>query len=657
MADNPGVTERALLHYRLGDCLGAGATGEVYLAEDVRLHRPVALKMLRDDVDHDVDATGRLLREARVAAALSHPNIAVVYEVGEAELDGKRRAFIAMEYVRGRTLAARLRQGALSAEDALAVVRQVAEALSEAHERGVVHRDLKPGNVMLTERGLVKVVDFGLAKFAPPTAEAAATWSGRHGALEVGGAILGTLAYMSPEQARGADVDARSDLYSLGALLYELVAGRPPFLGKNVVELLEALLRDEPAPLSSATPLAEALAAISLRLLAKDRARRPADAREVLSALDDAQGGRAPLAPRPDHDVAVMSFANLTRNPEDDWLGTGIAETLSVGLAATSGLAVVDRERVVEALRNLGGAAESDEPAVAARLGRETGARCVVAGGYQILGDQVRVTARVVEVPSGRVTLTLKLDGSRAGIFELQDRLATEVGVGLRGQLPVLPPRGEATRSLAAYEAFSKGLVNLRAESRESLDRAIAFFEQATTLDPGYGRAHIQLGVALDAKGDFLGIPELVVRGLKSVERALELDPDCAEAWRNKGASLISLNRDEEALSAFERALALDPTNASAYSGVGRVHFILRGEFRKALEAYELALALNPQAGWAALQHAHCAALLRDFAMAAASARRAITLQREFLSGHAAMVIVGAHVRLGHAYALQGRHA
>ena len=200
-----------LLHYRLGERLGTGASGDVYLAEDMRLHRPVALKMLRADTAQDDEAAGRLLREARVASSLSHPNIAVVYEVGEVEQEGQKRGFIAMEHVRGYTLLERLREGPLPPPEALAVIRQVAEALQEAHDRGVVHRDVKPGNVMVTERGLVKVLDFGLAKFSPPCAEGAATWSGRHGALEGGGAILGTLAYMSPEQARGGDVDARSE--------------------------------------------------------------------------------------------------------------------------------------------------------------------------------------------------------------------------------------------------------------------------------------------------------------------------------------------------------------------------------------------------------------------------------------------------------------
>ena len=647
-----------LLHYRLGERLGSGASGDVYLAEDLRLHRPVALKMLRADAAHDDDAAGRLLREARVASSPSHPNIAVVYEVGEVEHEGQKRGFIAMEHVRGRTLLERLREGPLLPPEALAVIRQVAEALQEAHERGVVHRDVKPGNVMVTERGLVKVLDFGLAKFSPPSGEGAATWSGRHGALEGGGAILGTLSYMSPEQARGGEVDARSDVYSLGALLYETLSGRPPFRGGNAVELLEALLRDEPEALPASTPLGEALGQLALRLLAKDRALRPDGMRDVLLALDEATAGRLP-APDPgtEHAIAIMSFANLTRNGEDDWLGTGIAETLAAGLSSVPGLSIISRERVVEVLRKLGATTERDDPALAVRLGQEVAARGVISGAYQIQGDQVRVTARVTVVRDSRVALTLKIDGSRADTFALQDRLVAELSTGLRGQLPAAPKHPDETTSLPAYEAYAKGLLNLRGESREALDRAIALFEQAVTLDPGYSRAHMNLGAALDYKADFLSIPDLAERALHSLERALELAPDCGEAWQHKGGVFINLGRAQDALGAYERALALNPTDASAHSGIGRVHFILEGEFVTAMASYERALALNPQAGWSALQYAHCAALARDFTKAEGWARRAIVLQQDQLFGRTGGAIVGAFVRLGQAYALQDRHA
>jgi len=647
--------EERVAHYRLKQRLGAGAMGEVWLAEDTRLHRLVALKRLAAGAAGDAEASARLVREARVASTLTHPNVAVVYDVGETEQDGQRTAYVAMEYVKGRTLAELVKDGPLEAAQVLKIVEQVAEALADAHEHGIVHRDVKPGNVMLTERGLVKVLDFGLARFAPPAHEDSLTWSGNHGALE--GMVVGTLAYMSPEQARGHAVDPRSDVFSLGVVLYEMLAGHKPFDGQNMVELVEGVLTREPAPLPAEGPLAAGLAALARRMLEKDKAGRPADMRDVLRDLDAIRRGEAvAAAPAGDHSVAVVGFANITGRPEDAWLGTGLAESLSAGLAGVPGLVVVSRERVLEVLRELGLSAEKDDPGLAVRVGREVGARGVVSGGYQSLGDRIRVTARVSETATGNVVLHPQVDGAREGIFELQDRLVAEIVDGLRRRLPAGGPRPEETLSLAAYEAFSKGLLNLQTESQEALDRAIVFFERAITLDPGYARAHMMLGATLDLKGDYLTTPELSERALVSLDRALALRPDSAEVWRYRGGAFSTLGRDEEALAAFELALTLNPMDASAHSGIGRVHFILRGDFARAVVAYERALALNPRAGWSALQLAHCATLLRDFPRAEAAARRAAELQQAFLSGRAGMIIVGAHMRLGHAAALQQRH-
>jgi tetratricopeptide (TPR) repeat protein len=645
-------------HFRLTEKLGAGAMGEVFLAEDLRLRRPVALKMLSGVEAADEEAGARLVREARVASALNHPNIAVIYEIGETERDGQKQTFIAMEYVAGRTLAALEGERRLTVPEALDIVRQVADALAEAHDRGVVHRDVKPGNVIVTASGRAKVLDFGLAKYVAPMGEDTETWSGRHRGFETPGALLGTLAYMSPEQARGEEIDARSDVFSLGIVLYELVAGGRPFSGKNAIELLSSILREEPAPLlRDGEPVSPDLERLVFDMLAKDRERRPAGMREVLERLAAVGTGRArpPSSVREGRTVAVMSFSNITGRPEDDWLGTGIAETVAADLKSVPGLSVVSRERIFEILRKLGG---RPEEALAVRLGREVGAGLVVSGAYQRAGELVRATARLTDTESGAVLQSLKADGRMDEVFALQDRIVSELSAGLRLRVPVTPgAEDEETQSVEAFEAYTKGLLNLRSETPEALDRAILFFERAVTLDPSYARAHAELGSAYDLKATYFGMHELSERALASIRRAIELRPRFGHAWRELAGPLLALGRDDEAIEAIERALALDPGDASAYSSLGRLHFIGRGDFARGVEAYEKALTLNPQAGWSALQLAHCAVLNRDFPRAESAAWRAVVMQEEFLSGKAGVVIVGAYIRLGQIYALQGRFA
>jgi eukaryotic-like serine/threonine-protein kinase len=657
-------------HYRLTDKLGAGAMGEVYLAEDLRLHRPVALKMLVSSAREDEAAAARLVREARVASALSHPNIAVIYEIGEVQREGSRQGFIAMEYVPGKTLAAIAAERRLDLLEIVEVGRQVADALREAHGRGIVHRDVKPGNVMVTDRGLVKVLDFGLAMYAPSMGEETMTWSGPHRLLQETGAMMGTLAYMSPEQARGGAVDERTDVFSLGVLLYELLEGRRPFEGRNAVELIDAILREPPPPLVRHDgPLAEELARVVLRMLEKDRERRQPHMDSVSYDLAALLSGRVPAAPAAasrEPGIAVMSFTNITRHREDDWLGTGIAETVTAGLTSGVGLGVVSRARVVEVLRKLGGPPkngdhEDNEESLATRLGRELGVELVVSGGYQRQDDLVRVTARVTELSTGSVVHTLKLDGRMTEIFELQDRILGELSAALRLRLPeadTSEDRGlHETHSVEAYEAFAKGLLNLRAESPDALDRAILFFERAVALDPDYANAYLQQGIAYELKADYLSMPELYERALASLDRALALGPSSAEAHRARGAVLLSLLREDEAIASVERALALDPGAASGYQTLGRIYFIGCADFVRAAECYEKALALNPQAGWAALQLSHCTALLGEAGRAEAAAWRAVLLQEQFLSGREGQLIVGAYMRLGQSLALQGRHA
>ncbi|MGZ5380757.1 MAG: serine/threonine-protein kinase, partial [Thermoanaerobaculia bacterium] len=309
-----------LAHYRIAERLGEGGMGEVFRAEDLKLRRPVALKLLRGAEDQE----GRLLREARFASQLNHPNIAVVYDVDTVEREGRRQSFIAMEYVAGRTLSAFLKERAPEVPETVDIVLQVAEAIAAAHARGVVHRDIKPGNVMVDGRGHVKVLDFGLAAFRPVPGDGSKTWSpiGVDPTRSAPGAVLGTVAYMSPEQALGRVVDARTDVFSLGVLLWELLAGRRPFEGANTVAVIDALLHAEPPSLTRLNPaVPRELEALVVKMLAKDRERR-ATMRDVARELSALAGGSSRAGASSistsgaENAIAVLVFTNITQNAE-----------------------------------------------------------------------------------------------------------------------------------------------------------------------------------------------------------------------------------------------------------------------------------------------------------------------------------------------------
>jgi len=656
------VIGETISHYRVLERLGKGGMGEVYLAEDLRLHRQVALKMLRSETHRDEQGQARLLREARTASVLSHPGIAVIYEIDEADSSAGPVRFIAMEYVPGPTLAELKHQDALDLDRVLDIVLQVAEALAEAHARGIVHRDVKPSNLVLTESGRVKVLDFGLAQQVLP-GESDSTWTRAPGQTGSDEGLVGTIAYMSPEQALGQEVDGRADVFSLGVVFYELLAGRAPFTRSNAAQTLGAILQQEPPPLvarfqDGRLPQIEAMLR---RMLAKDPQQRYPGMREVRDDVELARRGEALLHALPAGSasaaVAVLGFANITSNSEDDWLGTGIAETVTTDLKNVEGLSVVSRARIHETLRRLGAEAGATDEALAVQAGRELRTRWVLSGGFQRSGDAVRVTARLTEVDTGSIVRTVKIDGRLSDIFDLQDRLVRELSAGLR--LTLTPPRersADETHLIEAYEAFSKGVLNLRVESYESLDRAVFQFEHAVRLDPLYARAHLELGAAYFSKADYLAIPELHERALESLRRALDLHPGMVRAWREMGGVLVSLGREDEGIEAIRRALELDPEDAGALAAMGRALFVGCAQFKEAAEYFDKALLHNPEGGWYALQLSHCAALMREFERGEAAARRAAELQEALLSGQDGIRIVGSYMRLGHLAALQGRY-
>jgi TolB-like protein/predicted Ser/Thr protein kinase len=660
----PGVavllTGETIGHYRVLERVGLGAMGEVYRAEDLRLQRTVALKMLRANAAVQ-DGTARLLAEARAASALNHPHIAVVYEIGQAARDAESFTYIAMEFVEGRTLASLAQQGPLDLDVILDIFEQIADALAEAERFGIVHRDLKPANVMVAPSGRVKVLDFGVAQRRRPASNASDDATQTTESADLGSGFAGTIGYAAPEQMAGRNADVRADLFGFGVMLYELVCGRRPFEGDTPARVLEGMLTEDPAPFPDPhrDPRLPVLERFVRRLLARDPNDRPPTAADLRATLESIRVTIPP--PETLHGdakpvIAVAGFTNISGNPDDEWLGTGIMETLTMDAARLGSIAVVARERVSEILRTLRQQTGEPEARLYVRAARALGARWVITGGFQRSGAAVRVTASLADATTGEIVRTARVDGVVDAIFELQDRLVQELATSLRAAAAP-PAKAPETEVLGAYEAFSLGLLNRQAESFEALDRAVVLFERAVALDPAYARAHVELGAALGAKADYLSLPELNARALASLRRSLELQPGSARGWRELGATLISTGDHVEAMAALRRALEIDAQDASTLGAMGRAFFIGYARFGEAAEWFERALEQNPSGGWWSLQLAHCAALLRQFARGQKAAARAVELQEAFLSGRQGLFIAGGYMRSGHLAALQGHDA
>jgi tetratricopeptide (TPR) repeat protein len=652
-------------HYRVAGRLGGGGMGDVYLAEDLRLGRRVALKFLSASLQGDPESRSRLINEARAASALRSPYIAVTYDIGEHE----GRAFIAMEHVEGQALSDRLRSGPLPVEGALRIAIQVADALEEAHAHGIVHRDIKTSNIMISDRGLAKVLDFGLAQVERRSADTT------YARITMPGVVLGTVSYMAPEQASGQLLDGRADLFSLGVVLFEMLTGRLPFTAETTAQILDLLLHaPAPAPSGLRAGVVPAVDALVLHALEKSPAKRFQSASEMREALDavlsGAPAGSAVRRATPAAgtgitigdccSVAVMTFGNITREPNDDWIGSGIAETVTSDLKNVHGLSVISRARIYEALKHLSGAETGRiDDSVAVDVGRRLGATWVITGGYQRFGSALRITAQFLDASTGALVKTVKLDGKVDDIFTLQDRIVFELLQGLNLQIGSGEVEGieqTETRSVEAYEAYSRGLMNLRIATRESVDRAIALFERATTLDPGYAEAWAALGDAYASKGDFMSLPDFTQRAIEFERRALALNPSLAPAHAWLGSAYLDLGRVDEAIASIRHAVRLEPDNAAARASLARAYWIGKGMVDEAIDEFRQVITLNPEAGYSYLQLALLLLFRGRYAEAEEAARQAVDLQERLISGKEGMQVVGAHARLGYAKYLQGRY-
>jgi TolB-like protein/Flp pilus assembly protein TadD len=560
--------------------------GEIYSARDTRLGRLVAIKLLPGALAADPGHAIRLRQEALAASALNHPNVMAVHDVGtEGGID-----FIVSELIEGQSLRERLASGRLEPDRALDYAAQVARGLGAAHDKGIVHRDLKPDNLMVTGDHRVKIVDFGVAKIDPPARFDEAGVSPTLPGTTLPGVLLGTVAYMSPEQLRGEPVDGRSDIFSLGVILFEMLHGERPFHGGTAAEVMAAILRDAPV-IPPHVPAATG--AILRRCLAKDPAGRFASAHDLARALESAArrgrlGADALAGDDQPVTVAVLPFSNAAATPDDEYFSDGLTEQLVHELTRVKGLRVL----AWSSSSKLRGREEETH-----RTARELGADHLLVGSVRRAGGRVRIAARLVQTASGYYLWSETYDRELVDLFAVQEEIARAIARTLEGTLSPRPRPAVAPGRVDAYDFYLRGRYLWNQRTSEGLEQSVECFGRALALDEGFALAHAGLADAycLLAEYGMMAPAAAVPLARTAALRALELDPRSSEAHASH--AMIRAMYDwqwDEAEALYRRSIELSPGYATAHHWLALDLLALLGRFTEAHEEIELARQLDP---------------------------------------------------------------
>ena len=563
-----------ILHYKIIEKLGEGGMGVVYKAEDTRLNRFAALKFL-PHLGADEEEKKRFIQEARAGSSIEHNNICTVYEIGETN-DGK--VFIALAYYDGMTLKKKIQKGALKIQEAFDITIQIAEGLAKAHEQGITHRDIKPANIMITNDGVVKILDFGLAKL-----------NGQSGLTTVG-TTLGTTAYMSPEQASGAILDHRTDVWSLGAVFYEMLTGEIPFKAEHDRAIMYMIINEELMPPSSLDlKIPHKLDTFISKMMTKDPGKRIQSMEELIKNLrivkEELETAEKAIKIK---SIAVLPFDNISPDKENDYFSEGLTGELIANLSRLKDVKVISRTTSMQ---------YKDTKKDIKTIGRELSARYIIEGNVRKFGDDLRITAQLIDVESDTQLWAETYKGKLADVFDIQEKVSKQIVDALMVKLTPTEKIELTKRPTVNAEAFD---YNLRARnylyrySKNYIQFAIQFFEKAISLDSRYAEAYAGLGEAYAVKYAYFERKDVwLEKAMELSLKAIMYDPSLSEAYAALSLAYFYKASYNEALTAVQKALDLDPSNFFGYWILARIYHTT-GRDKESIDPLKKVLKLNP---------------------------------------------------------------
>lgn len=619
----------AVSHYRIIEELGGGGMGVVYRAEDTKLKRTVALKFLPPDLTRDPDAKQRFIHEAQAASALQHNNICTIHDIDETE-DG--RMFIVMDLYEGETLKKKIERGPLKIDEALKIATQVARGLARAHEQDIVHRDIKPANIIVGRDGSTKILDFGLAR------------SGSSPLITGTGDTLGTAAYMSPEQARGDAVDQRTDIWSLGVILYEMVTGRRPFPSEYAQAAIYAVINERHPSIHSTQPdVPAALEKLIDRCLEKQAAERFHDAGAILEALRHIETGNREKHEPATRSIAVLPFADISPDQDNKYFSDGLTEEIITRLSRLQKVKILSRSSVMHYERGV---------KTTRQIGAELNVQYLLEGSVRKHGTSLRITTQLIDASQDAYLWAETYNGTMEEIFDIQEDVASRIVKALKVRLTPDDRRTlkrRATVNTGAYQLYLKGRFFWSKRTTEGIQTAIRHFEEAIEKDPLFAPAWAGIADSYIISTEFpnLSRQEMYAKAKAAARRALEIDNRLAEAHSSLGLLAMMNEWDwPKAEKEFRLAISGSPNYSTAHHWFAEL-LLCQGKTKEALAEISLAVELDPLSAAALKDKGVLHYYARDYDSAIEYARKALELDPN---------ISGAHRILSLAYQAIGKH-